>query len=149
VAVLNYLPTRLGPAAGLLGLGCVWEMLALLAPGVLTGPTGLDFSPGWLCLALVPWAALLAWKGRPRADSAFDALWRRFRDGFGLVWGQRLRDQFNRAAANAGWPVYLTWRGLIYTARVLPPDESLQATLLATLRAMLKRFLPAESVNPE
>jgi hypothetical protein len=148
VAVLNYLPTRLGLAAGLLGLGCAWELLALMAPQVLPGPTGLDFSPGWLCLALVPWAALLAWKWRPRADSAFNELWRCFRDCFGLVWGQRLREQFNRTATNAGWPVYLTWRGLVYTAGVLPPDESLLATLRA-LRALLKRFLPAESVGSE
>ena len=71
-------------------------------------------------------------------------MWLDFRDRFGFVWGQRLRDQFNRAAANAGWPVYLRWRGLRLRAGTeLPPDD-LQTRIVDTLRAMLKRFGPGE-----
>ena len=32
-----------------------------------------------------------------------------FRDSWGLMWSQRFREQFNRAAENAGWPITLRW----------------------------------------
>jgi hypothetical protein len=126
VGVLNYLPTRLGPAALLVAGGCAWEVTVLLAPETPAGP-------GWLLLAGGPWVGWIGWAWRAPAGSTFDAVWRDFRDRFGLVWAQRLREQFNRAAANAGWPVYLSWGGLRG-----PSDE---AAALATLTAMLRRFL--------
>jgi hypothetical protein len=126
VGVLNYLPTRLGPAALLVAGGCAWEVTVLLAPETPAGP-------GWLLLAGAPWVGWIGWSWRPPDISTFDAVWRDFRDRFGLVWGQRLREQFNRAAANAGWPVYVSWGGLRGAG-----DE---AAALATLTAMLKRFL--------
>jgi hypothetical protein len=70
-----------------------------------------------------------------------DRAWLSFRDRFGLVWSQRLREQFNRSAANSGWPVMLTWKGL----RAVPgasdqarPDDEL---LMETIRALMKRFM--------
>jgi hypothetical protein len=138
VGIVNYLPTRLGPAAVLLGLGCAWETLSLLTPNLLLGGT----EPfGWLALSSAPWAAWAGWKVRRRCESSLDRLWEDFRDRFGLVWGQRLREQFNRAAANAGWPVYLAWGGFTATAGAGPPNESLQGPLVETLGALLKRFL--------
>jgi hypothetical protein len=59
-----------------------------------------------------PW---LAWMGlalrRVPATSA-DRDWQLFRDRFGAIWALRLAEQFNRAAANGGWPTRLGWFGL-------------------------------------
>jgi hypothetical protein len=143
VGVLNYLPTRLAPAALVLGFGCGWEVWTLLAPQ----QTGLAWSAdgrGWLWLALTPWVGWAAWRWRPKAASEFDRLWLDFRDRFGLVWGQRLREQFNRAADNAGWPVRLYWQGLRLKANATPPDEAGRDAILETLRALLKRFVRQE-----
>ena len=80
--------------------------------------------------------------GRPQAGvSAFDALWLDFRDRFGVVWGQRTREQFNRAAAHEGWPVALHWDGLVVEEGKTPPDA---AELVAKLQALLKRFGPED-----
>jgi hypothetical protein len=128
VPVLNYLPTRLGPSAVLTAAGCGGEMMRLL---------GWNF-PGWglLLLALAPWTAWISLAMR-RAPTEFNRLWLAYRDRFGFVWGQRMREQFNRAAHHAGWPVVLRWSGLHGTA-----DDP--AALVATLRAVLKRFGPEE-----
>jgi hypothetical protein len=67
-----------------------------------------------------------------------------FRDRFGLVWAQRVREQFNRAAANAGWPVRLYWQGLHLSAGAPLPEPAVQAEVVAALRALLKRFGPAD-----
>lgn len=139
-ALLNYLPTRLGLAALALAAGCGVE-LADLANGPLP-PEGRV--AGWALAAAAPWLALAALRLRPAPASEFDAVWLGFRDRFGFVWGQRLRDQFNRSAANAGWPVALTWAGL----RPIGAGSPDPALPLATLRAALKRFgptLPDES----
>jgi hypothetical protein len=147
VGVLNYLPTRLGPAALLLALGCGLELASVLPPDMV--PDGLRpaLPAGGLLLALSPWAAYTAGRGRPRPAAEFDRLWLGFRDRFGLVWGQRLREQFNRSAAHAGWPVVLRWTGLRLKPGAALPRPDVQEEILATLRALLKRFGPEENEN--
>jgi hypothetical protein len=136
VPVLNYLPTRLGLAALLLAAGCVSEFAFVL---------GLDWpqtarSLGVGLLAASPWVAWWSIRDRRTARTEFDRLWLAYRDRFGFVWGQRMREQFNRAAHHAGWPVVLRWSGL-----ETPTDAAVDtAWLLATLRAVLKRFGPEE-----
>lgn len=130
VGILNYLPTRLGPAVCLLALGL----------GLVTSARVQHSEPshewiGYCMVALVPWLAYAVLKVRPSGLSEFDSLWQTFRDSFGLVWGQRLREQFNRAAAHAGWPVTLGWRGLRPAASTPEASEP-----LATLHALMKRF---------
>lgn len=132
VGIINYLPTRLGPAALLLAVVCVWVM----------GGFGLDAQPIWLrarwLIVLVPWVALIGIRRVPPA-SPFDPLWLDFRDRYGLVWGQRLREQFNHSAAHANWPVRLRWRGLQHIDKGAPPDL---APPTATLLALMQRFVP-------
>jgi hypothetical protein len=142
VPVVNYLPTRLGPAALLLGVGCALELARLAG-------MARDSSVGPLLVALTPW---LAWavlrRGRRAAPGPFDSLWLGFRDRFGLVWAQRVREQFNRAAANADWPVVLSWKGL-RTAEGKQVQETPEQ--MAALRALLKRFsleTPAAEEDP-
>ncbi|HTU94006.1 MAG TPA: hypothetical protein VMF69_28255 [Gemmataceae bacterium] len=135
VSVLNYLPTRLGLNAVVAAAGCGWEMMRLL--GWIAPAT----SPwlGLFLLALTPWTVWTAVATWGAAPTEFDRLWLAYRDRFGFVWGQRMREQFNRAAHHAGWPVVLRWSGLQMTAVEPSPDP---AELLAMLRAVLKRFGP-------
>jgi len=137
VAVLNYLPTRLGVSAVITAVGCCWEMIRLwgwIRPADLPGL-------GPLLLALTPWIAWLAW-AKKRTAGEFDRLWLAYRDRFGFVWGQRMREQFNRAAHHAGWPMVLRWSGLHPTAAEPMPDPT---ALVAMLRAVLKRFQTEET----
>jgi hypothetical protein len=147
VGVLNYLPTRLGPAALLLALGCGLELASVLPRDMV--PDGLRpaLPLGGLLLALVPWAAYTPTRGGPPPAAEFDRLWLGFRDRFGLVWGQRLREQFNRSAAHADWPVVLRWTGLRLKAGAALPTPAVQEEIVATLRALLKRFGREENDN--
>lgn len=133
VPLLNYLPTRLGPGVVVMAAGCGSELLRLRG---WSSP-----APGLLLLACGPWAAWLGVRIGSAGATEFDRLWLAYRDRFGVVWGQRMREQFNRAAHNAGWPVVLRWRGLRMTTTQPPPDP---AALLNTLRSILKRFGPED-----
>ncbi len=135
VGVVNYLPTRLWPAALVLGGGAAWEFFALLTP---RSPDQFGLLREGAIL-LVPWIAWLVQRRREVVHLEADCLWRDFRDRYGLVWGQRLREQFNRAAANAGLGAELGWRGLRSVAGTAL-DDSVQAESLSILRALLKRF---------
>ena len=141
VGILNYLPTRLGLSALLLASGCGLEFarLASSRPGEQGG--WMEPAAG-LCLALAPWAGLCLLGRSAAGDEDLDALWLDFRDRFGAVWGLRVREQFNRAAANAGWPVVLQWHGLAVKEGAAPPPRE---ALLEKLRALLKRFGPEEA----
>jgi hypothetical protein len=153
VGLLNYLPTRLAPAGVLLGIGCTTEFLTLVWSDPESALPAELATAGRFLLAVSPWVALARFRQRGGARSEFDRIWLDFRDRYGLVWGQRLREQFNNAAAHAGWPVELRWRGL---RRPETPDSAASAMLsvedqkemVATLRALLKRFGPEERDSP-
>ncbi|MBI3410193.1 MAG: hypothetical protein HY040_17775 [Planctomycetes bacterium] len=136
VAVLNYLPTRFWPAAALWTLACAGEMTLLFAskPDLVRSAPALHL----LCLA-IPWAAFICERTRAKPTAQFDAMWREFRDHWGLFWAQRVREQFNRSAHHAGWPVHLYWQGLALLQTGLP-SETTQDEIIATLKALLKRF---------
>jgi len=137
VSVLNYLPTRFGPAAFLGGLACAAEMIAIAAPEPLQ--RGMESDVLRSCLMAVPALGLV--RLFPAATNELDQMWRDFRDAWGLVWGERVREQFNRSAANAAWPVHLTWFGFKFTR---PMDAATQAAVRDTLRALLSRFTEVE-----
>jgi hypothetical protein len=118
VMVLNYLPTRLGGAAILVGVGAGAAIHAIVA----AEPSG--EVAAW-CTGLAPW---LGWAGVRSLGP--NGLWETFRDRYGLVWGLRLRDQFNRAAANAGLPCVLGWTGM-------KPENEKGREILA---ALVRRF---------
>jgi len=149
MSILNYLPTRLAPAALLLAVGVASEF-SLLLDETATSPTfAMRQTIAWSSVALVPWLGFLGWRVAGQRASPFDRQWLDFRDRFGLLWGQRVREQFNRAAGNVGWPVHLSWQGL----RLLPDSgsrgEEPQAAMAATLHALLKRFINTSGHQPE
>jgi hypothetical protein len=134
VGVLNYLPTRVGSVAFLMMIIMAGEIACLYdRAGMADYATSFD----WL-LTSVPWIAWLCFTTRRHAGrSEFDELWLSFRDRWGLVWSQRVREQFNNAALHAGWPITLRWRGLtqIDSAPLQRSDH------VETLRATMQRFL--------
>jgi len=140
VGALNYLPTIFAVPACLVEAACVIQVL------VLSGQVEQSLATWWL-MAAAPWAGLLCWHLVPRPDSEFDRIWLDFRDRHGAFWGERLREQFNRSAANAGWPVVLHWGGLRPTGGANRPDEAAQKALVETLGALLKRFTFAGSAD--
>jgi hypothetical protein len=134
VVILNYLPTRAWPGALSLATGCGWAVRWLTF-----GPEDVAINTALILVGLAPW---LAWAGvawRPKNGPAVDRLWRTFRDRFGAIWGLRLREQFNRAAANAGWPLELDWFGVRVVGTVPLTDEQ-RAAAGAALAALTKRF---------
>jgi hypothetical protein len=135
IGVLNYLPTRLGLAGMLLAIGCAGELAKLMKSGILHMPEQWPLSQ--VALVLVPWAAWGVVGGVPPSVSEINQLWFGFRDRYGLVWAQRLREQFNNGASHAGWPVVLRWQGLQIQAGSTPPDADLLKT---NLLALMKRF---------
>ena len=126
VGVLNFLPTRLGVAALGVGLGSLAEMKLLLE-----GEGGIDWA--WRNLGysflLCPWLGWLAWQWGPQGANEVDRAWFYFRDRFGLLWAVRVRDQFNSAARNAGWPVFLAWRGVRGDGPAAAMGEVIRAVL--------------------
>jgi hypothetical protein len=136
VGILNYLPTRLGLAAVILAGAMAVETTQLIQgragePALVPPVTAL--------LALAPWAGYLMLR-RPEANADdVTARWRSFRDAYGFFWAQRLREQFNRSAANHGWPVELGWNGLRRHG-----DHPEESVLSETLQALMKRFGVAE-----
>jgi hypothetical protein len=142
--VLNYLPVRPAPGMVALALACGIE-LVLLQQGEHAAPSLVRAAAvSRYLLAGSPWLALAAVKAKRQPSSIFDGIWLGFRDRFGLVWGQRVREQFNRAAAHAGWPVVLRWRGLLLESGSDELNEPTRGEMVAALRALLKRFGPVE-----
>ncbi len=146
VGLLNYVPTRSAPAVMLLALAEAGEGASLFAPGVM--PANGIVQLFHLLLLLTPWGVWGCWRGGWRGRSEFDRLWLDFRDRLGLLWSQRVREQFNRAAANAGWPVSLAWRGLRRTATGPAISPAEQHAALDTLRAALTRFSAGPTDGP-
>lgn len=138
VGALNYLPTRLALASLWMLLWCAGELLLLHAPDRL--PSWLETTAIDAMLPVLPWLIWMCLMRRKDSASSADRLWRDFRDRFGLVWSQRVREQFNHAAEHAGWPITLGWSGLNETGDAIEASD--RAKIEATLRATMQRFLP-------
>ena len=140
IGALNYLPTRFGLSAILVGTACLMELLLLRGwPEDEQRQVFLAHVSPWL-LAGGCWLGLFTGRRQRVPRPLFDMEWLAFRDRFGLMWGQRVREQFNRAAANANWPVLLRWRGLRKTERQSVISLSMQTAIEQTLRETLQRF---------
>jgi hypothetical protein len=147
VGLVNYLPTRLGPAAIWLMLVLTCELLDFPGQEKIESLNARILFASRIGLALVPWCGflLLTCNRSPRTE--FDRVWRAFRDSFGLVWAQRVREQFNRSAHHAGWPVTLSWSGLRRSTGSGTNFFPNQLEMLENLLALLKRFGPAEGIT--
>ncbi|MBM3994354.1 MAG: hypothetical protein FJ303_09415 [Planctomycetes bacterium] len=134
VGILNYLPTRQAVTAIWLFAACSAE-IALVHGWV---PSEMNVLAMDLPLAFTPWLAWLSVALRPSAESEFDSVWLDFRDRWGFVWSQRVHEQFNNAAHHAGWPIVLTWFGLMHENDDRPLNDPVYVD---TLRKALQRFV--------
>jgi hypothetical protein len=146
--ITNYLPTRYGPAAACLGLGLAVEYLGLTrsdwtAPARAAAWVGVAWFAG-AALLLAGWCAARPAQGR----NSLERLWFGFRDHWGVVWGLRTQERFNRTAEIARWPIRLAWFGL---ASVDPssPDlpDGLPASAEVTFLNLIRRFATAEGLS--
>jgi hypothetical protein len=139
VAVIgfNYGPTRNGSAAAVLTVGC-WVVAWTITVADHTPASEAAKTFGLFAVLLSPWLALAAHLVGRRPLDALERTWLAFRDRFGLTWSLRIRDQFNRAAANAGWQWTLGWSGRISEPGRAGGDPPAEA--VALLEALLKRF---------
>ncbi len=150
VGVTNYLPTRFALSAIGFGVTFFLEYLAL---------TRWDWPPecSAICLSWLAWSCVLsAWIARYLADRGpsgrvpFERLWFWFRDAWGVVWALRIEDRFNRTAELKGWPVRLSWFGLVATGDrqdqgndpLTVPNEA-----IADFRALVRRFATTERLE--
>jgi hypothetical protein len=146
--VTNFLLTRYGLAAAVLGAGLLGEYLAL---------TRTDYAPQtrarvWECVAwtvaasgwCADWSASAPLAGR----NDLERLWLWFRDHWGVVWALRIQDRFNRSAELARWAVRVNWFGLTSASTAeatVVTDLPVQAQ--ATMRTLLRRFVTSERVD--
>jgi len=142
IGIANYVPTRMAPAALLAGLGCGWQLWELVRHAGGNHAPFLDQAYADLLILCAPPAAAACALLPGKGGTETDRLWRSFRDCFGMIWGLRLREQFNRAAANAALPVELGWGGLRAVPTAQQTDTNDRDAALTILRALLKRFGP-------
>lgn len=134
--VLNFLPTRLFPAAISFALGSGLTLGS--TTGLVASDTGWQRATAQTAILCVPWLAAWAFRRSPTDVSPANRLWFDFRDRFGAIWALRVMEQFNRSATNNGSPQRLTWRGMI------APDDS----DWERLRALVSRFGMSERQKP-
>ncbi len=146
--VTNYLPTKYGAAAAVLGAGLAGEYLGLSHPNwtpELRSRTWelVAWSLG-LCLWLVRWqVARMRWAGHP-----LDRLWLWFRDHWGVVWALRTSERFNRTAEQARWPFRLSWFGHVPAdASETGEADAAMNQAVTTLRLLLRRFVTPDRVE--
>jgi len=140
--VTNYLPTRYGASAAVLGAGLAGEYLGL---------SHLEWSPGFRSRAweLVAWSLglslfLARWQAvRIRSsEDPLNRLWYGFRDHWGVVWALRTSERFNRTAEQARWPFRISWFGHVPAddAGTCEADAAMDQAV-RTLRLLVRRFI--------
>ncbi|MGD9724067.1 MAG: hypothetical protein AB7O59_22630 [Pirellulales bacterium] len=146
VGLVNGLATRLWPVSVFFAAG----QLALLAPfyaATFARDVGPAVPLAGFALLVAAWLLRTRQRPRPRAAAApLDRVWLDFRDAFGAVWGVRIMERMNAAAAMYGWPVTLTWNGF----RAQAEGDSLTAApdqVAESLRTLLRRFVSAEWID--
>ena len=80
---------------------------------------------------------------------SLDALWLDFRNTFGIVWAQRIRERINATAAKENWPVRLGRTGFVSAAERTETaiDPATRARVEQTLHWLLRRFVDPEWIN--
>lgn len=145
--IANYLPTRYGRAASVLGAALVVEFLGLWFA---------DWPPSrrascwtwtvWLFGASW-WVAWLDAPRLPRGRNELERLWFWFRDHWGAVWALRIAEQFNRSASLGGWPIRLTWEGIAPAVPGAEVPAEVPERALATFRGLIRRFARPERLD--
>jgi hypothetical protein len=134
IVILNYIPTHVGIGAFGIGLSCVIVLMALSDQAQL-----LFLAPFNIGASL--WIGMWTLQGfmSRTAPTEFNRLWRGFRNRYGAIWAERVREQFNNAARNNQWQVHLSWTGL-RSQRKQESSPTVDPEWLAALMSLTKRF---------
>jgi hypothetical protein len=146
----NYIGTRHTPAA-LLYAAAAFLLLASVSSAVPQWLPGDRTCRAWGTL-LGSMACLVAWRTARRrrvASPGLDRVGQDFRDWFGIVWSQRVRNRANEAARSRQWPFRLEWDGFAPTRPDLGEEEFKQFSgeIEHTLRWQLRRFVDPEWID--
>jgi hypothetical protein len=144
--VINYVPTRYLPAAGWLALGLGWMWLALVTPSCPMAWRGTAWSASPWALAVASWTAEICSRRAATGRNRLERLWFPFRDHWGTVWGLRIQERLNRSAEAAGWPIRLSWHGVVPAPGRSGQDELPEAAA-ATFKGLLRRFADEERIG--
>lgn len=160
----NYLPTRFGLPALILGGGLGYHLRLLWTPeGRAEWRGDFWFVFPWALAAAVSAGALVARRTRKfDAPEEFQRFWMPFRDAWGAAWALRVLERVNQTSIRNGWPERLTWFGLMRVADMeqagrAAPDRAEMAPstaeaepaaadfpnaapLTSTLKVFLRRF---------
>ena len=135
LGMTNYALTRFSFAALLGTTGQVMLLIPHLP--LVRGESEAQISWGIVCIAAgIIWAWRIA---GPRTHQGWDAVWRDFRDAFGMVWSLRVMERVNSTGKLSGWKSSLTWYG--FAPPIGSQEESNQVS--RTLRTLLRRFVSA------
>lgn len=158
LTLVNYLPTRFGWCALLLTIGEILlfaEYLPFLKAWQANWPMD-SVAVGSLLVLLVPWLAMLQWlwSRANKPVAGMNALWLRFRDAFGLLWGLRFVERVNEVADQTKMPLWLSWSGFRNreTGMLLSEEDwralspAVASALRHAMHGMLRRFWPAAEV---
>jgi hypothetical protein len=136
--VTNFLPTRFGVAACMVGISLGIELAALSMSGWEPSKRARAWSDAPTLLAIGILFAIEPRRLRGDSDERLANLWLWFRDHWGVVWALRVRERFNRAADGAGWPIRLSWQGPVSLDGGEPGE--IPEAAVKTLASLLKRF---------
>ncbi|MBI1325185.1 hypothetical protein GC170_18630 [bacterium] len=111
----NYLPTRYGFSALILGSGLGYHLSLLWKPDGRSEWRGDHWFvlPCSLAVSIAIGAILARRSRKYDPPMAFHRLWIPFRDAWGAAWALRVLERVNQTAARNGWPERLTWFGLV------------------------------------
>ena len=79
----------------------------------------------------------------PATRLRLEQLWFWFRDLWGVVWALRIQERFNRTAELKGWPIRLSWFGLVpvdVSASLADGPFAIPPEAEAAFRGLIRRF---------
>jgi hypothetical protein len=142
--ITNYLLTRYGPSAILLGIGELLEYLSLTRDGWSSDARLAAWSGYSWCMVAAIWIAYRRRRSL-RGSIALDRSWFVFRDHWGVVWGLRIAERFNKSAESLRWPCRLRWFGMSILINHEPYEIPEAAT--TTFRGLLRRFITPDRLK--
>jgi hypothetical protein len=143
----NYAGTRFRlPFSLLVPCSVVLILISLKSSSLLTPP---------MSRALAVWcvgaAAAIAWRAARRPGAVRtgpDRVWHDFRDQFGIVWAQRVRERINERSTQEHWPVRLERSGFVaQTDGAAGVVAAADPRIEHTLRWLLRRFVDEAWLN--
>ncbi len=143
--VTNFLPTRHARGAIFAGLALILEYVALTHAGWSPETRSMMWRAVAWAWAVALMAAYFPAETRRTGQPALTHLWLWFRDRWGVVWGLRILERFNKSAESMGWNFRLGWDGPVaILAGEVPEIPDAAGKVLAGL---LRRFADAETLD--